>query len=183
MEKNFKALEKGGIYETRGGKVVIVTSITRPTDCGYSVIAKFINENFVTSCQPNGNPLPSITCIVGENPSNPISLLRLGKTYKNRNGEEVKIVRMTPVDGAVLFIGDNDSIYMSNGKYFSTHENTKSLNNFDLVEEINDRNFTTLKVGRSYKDRDGDIVKILRPINDGDDNNEYSFWGRDSEGE
>jgi len=56
--------------------------------------------------------------------------LEVGKTYRNRNGEEVKIVRK--IDSIWAFVGDNEESYNEQGRYYSANWSSP----YDLIEEV-----------------------------------------------
>ena len=56
--------------------------------------------------------------------------LEVGKTYRSRNGEEVKIVRK--IDSIWAFVGDNEESYNEQGRYYSANWSSP----YDLIEEV-----------------------------------------------
>jgi hypothetical protein len=56
--------------------------------------------------------------------------LEVGKTYRSRNGEEVKIVRK--IDSIWPFVGDNEESYREQGRYYSANWSSP----YDLIEEV-----------------------------------------------
>ena len=56
--------------------------------------------------------------------------LEVGKTYRSRKGEEVKIVRK--IDSMWAFVGDNEESYNEQGRYYSTNWSSP----YDLIEEV-----------------------------------------------
>ena len=57
--------------------------------------------------------------------------LEVGKTYRSRKGEEVKIVRkIDSICGA--FVGDNEESYNEQGRYYSANWSSP----YDLIEEV-----------------------------------------------
>lgn len=101
--------------------------------------------------------------------------LEVGKTYRNRKGEEVKIVEKSV--GLYSYKGSNGGWYAENGRYFYYLEESSN----DLIEEvaISDANQNTtakmktlkLQVGKTYRSREGEEVKIVRMGNMG-----WDYW-------
>lgn len=58
--------------------------------------------------------------------------LQVGKTYRNRKGEEVKIVRK--IDSTWPFVGDNEESYNEQGRYYSANWASP----YDLIEELSE---------------------------------------------
>ena len=56
--------------------------------------------------------------------------LQVGKTYRNRKGEEVKIVRK--IDSIWAFVGNNEESYNEQGRYYSANWSSP----YDLIEEV-----------------------------------------------
>lgn len=56
--------------------------------------------------------------------------LQVGKTYRNRKGEEVRIVRTN--NSAWPFVGDNEESYDEQGRYYSVNWDSPC----DLIEEV-----------------------------------------------
>jgi hypothetical protein len=56
--------------------------------------------------------------------------LQVGKTYRNRKREEVKIVRK--IDSIWAFVGDNEESYREQGRYYSA----SWASPYDLIEEV-----------------------------------------------
>jgi hypothetical protein len=56
--------------------------------------------------------------------------LEVGKTYRSREGEEVKIVRK--INSAWAFVGDNGKSYNERGWYYTA----KLDDPLDLIEEV-----------------------------------------------
>lgn len=56
--------------------------------------------------------------------------LQVGKTYRSRKGEEVKIVRR--IDSIWAFVGDNEESYNEQGRYYSANWSSP----YDLIEEV-----------------------------------------------
>ena len=56
--------------------------------------------------------------------------LEVGKTYRNRKGEEVKIVRK--IDSIWAFVGDNEESYNEQGRNYSANWSSP----YDLIEEV-----------------------------------------------
>ena len=56
--------------------------------------------------------------------------LEVGKTYRSREGEEVKIVRK--INSAWAFVGDNGESYNERGLYYTAKLDDPK----DLVEEV-----------------------------------------------
>ena len=56
--------------------------------------------------------------------------LEVGKTYRSRKGEEVKIVRK--IDSIWAFVGDNEESYNEQGRYYSANWSSP----YDLIEEV-----------------------------------------------
>jgi hypothetical protein len=102
--------------------------------------------------------------------------LEAGKTYRNRKGELVKIIK-NDGDDIYPFDGDNDLCYTPKGFYWDDgQEYGDDL--IELIEEKNQtnmKNFETLEVGKTYKNRNGKLVKIVKE-NKGD---EFPFLGDD----
>lgn len=82
--------------------------------------------------------------------------LQVGKTYRSRRGELVRIVGLLE-DSLWPFIGDNDRTYTANGVFF-----TGGLGaSYDLKEEVPAAPKLQLKVGKSYIDRSGALHRIV----------------------
>ena len=90
--------------------------------------------------------------------------LQVGKTYRSRAGEEVKIVGTN--DSIWPFIGDNGEVYNEEGRYFSANWDYAR----DLIEEVtisdanqkhNEMKTLKLEVGKTYRNRKGEEVKIV----------------------
>ena len=56
--------------------------------------------------------------------------LEVGKTYRSRKGEEVKIVRK--IDSIWAFVGNNEESYNEQGRYYSANWSSP----YDLIEEV-----------------------------------------------
>lgn len=56
--------------------------------------------------------------------------LEVGKTYRSRKGEKVKIVRA--IDSIWPFVGDNEESYREQGRYYSA----SWASPYDLIEEV-----------------------------------------------
>ena len=60
--------------------------------------------------------------------------LEVGKTYRNRMGEEVRIVKKDDGKGKYPYIGDDNEWYAENGRYFYYLE--LKNNPYDLIGEV-----------------------------------------------
>ena len=56
--------------------------------------------------------------------------LEVGKTYVNRQGEEVKIIRSADYCHQILFFSDNEEYYYKNGNHNGL------LEDYDLIKEV-----------------------------------------------
>ena len=56
--------------------------------------------------------------------------LEVGKTYVNRQGEEVKIVRSADYSNQTLFFADTEEYYYENGDHYGLDED------YDLIKEL-----------------------------------------------
>jgi hypothetical protein len=113
--------------------------------------------------------------------------LEVGKSYRSRAGEEVRIVRKNN-KGWVYWEGSNGGWYYEGGKgSFAAEEHPK-----DLIEEVtisdanqNHNKMKTLKlqVGKTYRNRKGEEVKIIGTKDSmwpfvGDNEESYDEQGR-----
>ena len=67
--------------------------------------------------------------------------LQVGKTYRSRKGEVVKIVRK--IDSIWPFVGDNEESYREQGRYYSASWNSP----YDLIEEVEEVGSTSHTFG------------------------------------
>ena len=63
--------------------------------------------------------------------------LQVGKTYRNRKGEEVKIIGTN--DSMWPFVSDNGESYNEQGRYYSANSDSP----YDLIEEVEEVPETT----------------------------------------
>jgi len=86
--------------------------------------------------------------------------LEVGKTYLNRKGEEVRIIRDNgKYINRSVFLGSNEEEYFIDGGHFTIHEEINLIK--EVVEkEYEVKDFDTLKLGKTYLTSDGEEVKI-----------------------
>ena len=99
--------------------------------------------------------------------------IEVGKTYKDREGNVVTIVSKDSYHSTSIYpyLGNNASSYMEDGRY----RDYDKYHDFDLIEEVpaigmlgstwafnnlKEEQTMKLEVGKSYKNRGGDIVYI-----------------------
>jgi hypothetical protein len=108
--------------------------------------------------------------------------LEVGKTYRNRRGEEVTIVWKGD-NGEFSYLGDDKYYYSENGNFLP---NSKEHSN-DLIGEVtvpdankkrNGIGMLKLEVGKTYRNRKGREITIVKYSND----REYAFRYTGSDG-
>jgi hypothetical protein len=82
--------------------------------------------------------------------------LEVGKTYRNREGKEVKIVKFAPGDN-YPFVDSDDWSYTENGRFSPPAESRH-----DLLEEIKEeKQELKLEVGKTYRTRADDLADTV----------------------